>query len=506
MVIESSVGTAGTAELPDSHLDLGDFSLEDDLPGSIANGGFSDPFATDPFATEDPFADSSGKRAGSGFAIDSASGWSEGQEGLDDITFDDDDAAFDSLEVGNADDPFSSAEAPEGDLYSDMDLAAHGFDQGWPPADDGGDDMTVFAPEPDLLADDIDTAGDATDIDYNAYSENGYMPDLEDSAQPSSNVDFLDEFSDFDDLGNLPDFELSDSSAGFTTPSVGTSGLTSTDDNSGYTGGTSAFDLSDINDQAVISDDDIFSIAGAGDNLPVFTQPDSHDVEAVSTEQDWLGFLDNAPLPTKELIVAIAAGVASALAVGVINFAASTLQPGRPMPKAVHAVMALAGGVAGFGSALGAGRLAHRQVNRSVSDLQHQFDTVITGNLSARATVFTEDEFGRLASSFNKMSRVILTTTSEAQRKAQEQEQAKEDLQRQVIRLLDDVEGAARGDLTVQAEVTADVLGAVADSFNLTIQNLREIVEQVSVAARQVSKGSTAVCRQTPCARPRSWR
>jgi twitching motility protein PilJ len=53
------------------------------------------------------------------------------------------------------------------------------------------------------------------------------------------------------------------------------------------------------------------------------------------------------------------------------------------------------------------------------------------------------------------------------------------------------VEGAARGDLTVQAEVTADVRGAVADSFNLTIQNLREIVEQVSVAARQVSKGST---------------
>jgi twitching motility protein PilJ len=35
------------------------------------------------------------------------------------------------------------------------------------------------------------------------------------------------------------------------------------------------------------------------------------------------------------------------------------------------------------------------------------------------------------------------------------------------------------------------VLGAVADSFNLTIQNLREIVQQVKLAARQVSKGST---------------
>lgn len=483
------------AERSDNHLDLGDFSPADDMPGAIANGGFSDssladPFAADPFATNDPFATDTSDGAGSSFGTSSGSGWAEGQESLDDITFDDD--ASDSLEVGLVDDPFSGAtEAQGGDLYSDMELASHGFDQGWPPADDGGDDMTVFAPEPDLLADDLDTAGDSSDLDYNAYADNGYMPDLDDSAQPSSNVDFLDEFSDFDDLGNLPDFELSDSSAGFTTPSVGTSGLTSTDDNSGYTGGTSAFDLSDMNDQAVISDDDIFSIAGASDSLPVFTQTDSHDVEAVTTEQDWLGFLDNAPLPSKELIVAIAAGVASALAVGVINFAASTLQPGRSMPKAVHAAMALAGGVAGFGSALVVGRLAHRQVGRSVDDLQQQFDTVIKGNLSARATVFTEDEFGRLASSFNKMSRVILTTTSEAQRKAQEQEQAKEDLQRQVIRLLDDVEGAARGDLTVQAEVTADVLGAVADSFNLTIQNLREIVEQVSVAARQVSKGST---------------
>ncbi|MGB0563900.1 MAG: methyl-accepting chemotaxis protein, partial [Spirulinaceae cyanobacterium] len=55
---------------------------------------------------------------------------------------------------------------------------------------------------------------------------------------------------------------------------------------------------------------------------------------------------------------------------------------------------------------------------------------------------------------------------------------------------LDDVEGAARGDLTVRAEVTADVLGAVADAFNLTIQNLREIVQQVKVAAKQVNKSS----------------
>ncbi len=111
--------------------------------------------------------------------------------------------------------------------------------------------------------------------------------------------------------------------------------------------------------------------------------------------------------------------------------------------------------------------------------------------MNAKATVYSQDEFGKLATSFNRMTRVILTTTQEAQRRAEETEQAKEDLQRQVIRLLDDVEGAARGDLTVQATVTADVLGAVADAFNLTIQSLREIVRQVKEAAKQVNQSST---------------
>lgn len=38
--------------------------------------------------------------------------------------------------------------------------------------------------------------------------------------------------------------------------------------------------------------------------------------------------------------------------------------------------------------------------------------------------------------------------------------------------------------------MTADVLGAVADSFNLTIHNLRTIVQQVKIAAQQVSRGA----------------
>ncbi len=70
---------------------------------------------------------------------------------------------------------------------------------------------------------------------------------------------------------------------------------------------------------------------------------------------------------------------------------------------------------------------------------------------------------------------------------AQEQRREKEALQLQLLELLSDVEGAARGDLTVRAEVTAGEIGTVADFFNAVIESLRGIVTQVKQAAIQVN-------------------
>jgi methyl-accepting chemotaxis protein PixJ len=70
---------------------------------------------------------------------------------------------------------------------------------------------------------------------------------------------------------------------------------------------------------------------------------------------------------------------------------------------------------------------------------------------------------------------------------AQEQRQQKEGLQQQLLELLSDVEGAAQGDLTVRADVTAGEIGTVADFFNAVIESLRGIVTQVKTAATQVN-------------------
>jgi methyl-accepting chemotaxis protein len=68
-----------------------------------------------------------------------------------------------------------------------------------------------------------------------------------------------------------------------------------------------------------------------------------------------------------------------------------------------------------------------------------------------------------------------------------EQRREREALQLQLLELLSDVEGAARGDLTVRADVTAGEIGTVADFFNAVIESLRLIVTQVKKAATQVN-------------------
>lgn len=160
-------------------------------------------------------------------------------------------------------------------------------------------------------------------------------------------------------------------------------------------------------------------------------------------------------------------------------------------PWSKRFLLSLVAGLTSGGATVATGYFFANHIKRYTSDLQNQFEYIYRANYDVKATVYSEDEFGTLATGFNQMTRMINTTTTEAKKRAEETEKAREDLQRQVIRLLDDVEGAARGDLTVQAEVTADVLGAVADAFNLTITNLRKIVRQVKQAAVQVNQAST---------------
>ena len=71
---------------------------------------------------------------------------------------------------------------------------------------------------------------------------------------------------------------------------------------------------------------------------------------------------------------------------------------------------------------------------------------------------------------------------------SEERRQQTEVLQKQLLQLLSDIEGAASGDLTVRAEVTVGEIGTVADFFNSIVESLRQIVTQVKSSALEVNE------------------
>lgn len=137
------------------------------------------------------------------------------------------------------------------------------------------------------------------------------------------------------------------------------------------------------------------------------------------------------------------------------------------------------------------------------------------GNLTARAEVEATDEVGELATTFNQMaSRITLNledisrkerllseetqevetarqlaeaARQEAEHLAAEQQRQREQLQRRALELLQEVDPISQGDLTVQARVTPDEIGTLADSYNAIAANLRKLVSRVQVAVERVT-------------------
>lgn len=71
-----------------------------------------------------------------------------------------------------------------------------------------------------------------------------------------------------------------------------------------------------------------------------------------------------------------------------------------------------------------------------------------------------------------------------------EQSQQNERNQQAILRLLDELGSLADGDLTVEATVTEDITGAIADSINYAIEKLRELVATINETAIMVDSAA----------------
>jgi twitching motility protein PilJ len=75
----------------------------------------------------------------------------------------------------------------------------------------------------------------------------------------------------------------------------------------------------------------------------------------------------------------------------------------------------------------------------------------------------------------------------EAQRQEQEAKRVNDANQAAILRLMNELQTLAEGDLTQQATVTEDITGAIADSVNYTVEELRLLVGNVQSTASKVA-------------------
>lgn len=85
---------------------------------------------------------------------------------------------------------------------------------------------------------------------------------------------------------------------------------------------------------------------------------------------------------------------------------------------------------------------------------------------------------------------IALVNMRDTRRRLQETAEKNERNQTAILRLLDEIGDLADGDLTAEATVTEDFTGAIADSINFTIDQLRDLVGTINNSAVQVSSAA----------------
>jgi twitching motility protein PilJ len=95
----------------------------------------------------------------------------------------------------------------------------------------------------------------------------------------------------------------------------------------------------------------------------------------------------------------------------------------------------------------------------------------------------------------DQSERAALADAQRREAEAQEQEakRVNDANQAAILRLMNELSTVAEGDLTQQATVTEDITGAIADSVNYTVEELRNLVGQVQATAARVTDTTGAV-------------
>lgn len=152
----------------------------------------------------------------------------------------------------------------------------------------------------------------------------------------------------------------------------------------------------------------------------------------------------------------------------------------------------LMGIIAVFGMMILSAGFAFLYANRfskPIRDLAEVTSKIQMGDYTVRSAVKTRDELQTLGDSLNAMLDRITGLI--------QTEDAKKALDRSMFELLMITSAAAEGDFTKRAEVTADAVGSLADSFNQMSEELSGLINQVNATSTRVVSASSEIIATT---------
>jgi methyl-accepting chemotaxis protein len=130
------------------------------------------------------------------------------------------------------------------------------------------------------------------------------------------------------------------------------------------------------------------------------------------------------------------------------------------------------------------------------STITHPLNRLVTlarqirqGDTSARAVTRGNDEIAIVSQSINGMLDTIVDLMQQAQSQ-------RDYLQHQIEKLVREVSGVGEGNLNIQAEVTTETLGILADAFNYMVEELNTLVIQVKCVSFEVESATTTTQHQ----------
>ncbi|WP_308254783.1 HAMP domain-containing methyl-accepting chemotaxis protein [Geminocystis sp. GBBB08] len=131
--------------------------------------------------------------------------------------------------------------------------------------------------------------------------------------------------------------------------------------------------------------------------------------------------------------------------------------------------------------------LLAQTLSQPLMNLTNKVQRIVSGDLNVRADLEGTEENRTLADNFNILIQKVNELLKEQEIIANEQRQEKEKLEQDIYQLLDELQYAIDGDLTVRASLTSMEMSTIADLCNAMLDNLQEIAVQVKESSVEVS-------------------